>query len=67
MCAQADSHIFWNDKKGKCGGYLDVDMNASKKNLVDAPIENLFWDDPPPGNVALEFMPVSAGVAPFAC
>ena len=25
-------------------------MNASKKNLVDAPIENLFWDDPPPGH-----------------
>lgn len=44
------SHIFWNDKKGKCGGYLDVDMNASKKNLVDAPIENLFWDKPPAGH-----------------
>eukprot|EP01043_Picozoa_sp_COSAG02_P034428 COSAG02_NODE_2405_length_8933_cov_133.975209_3_plen_89_part_00 len=25
-------------------------MNASKKNLVDAPIENLFWDKPPPGH-----------------
>ena len=23
-------HIFWNHKKGQCGGHLDVDMNASR-------------------------------------
>ena len=51
---QGGSHIFWNDKKGKCGGHLDVDMNASKKNLVDTPIENIFWDKPPPGDTAVE-------------
>ena len=35
-------HIFWNNKKGKCGGHLDVDMNATTKHMVSAPIENIF-------------------------
>jgi uncharacterized protein YfaP (DUF2135 family) len=35
-------HIFWNNKKGKCGGHLDVDMNATTKHMVSDPIENIF-------------------------
>ena len=35
-------HIFWNNKKGKCGGHLDVDMNANRKHMVSKPIENIF-------------------------
>ena len=27
-------HIFWNNKKGKCGGHLDVDMNANRKHMM---------------------------------
>eukprot|EP01043_Picozoa_sp_COSAG02_P071976 COSAG02_NODE_13376_length_1402_cov_0.997698_1_plen_106_part_00 len=39
-----DEHIHWNNKKGKqCGGHLDVDMNASDRNLSSTPIENMVW------------------------
>jgi|EP01043_Picozoa_sp_COSAG02_P035244 MHS family proline/betaine transporter-like MFS transporter len=39
-----DEHLHWNNHKGKrCGGHLDVDMNASDRNLSSAPIENLVW------------------------
>lgn len=47
------SHIFWNDKKGKCGGHLDVDMNASDKHLSGCPVENIFWEHPPKGKYRL--------------
>jgi hypothetical protein len=43
-------HIFRNQRKGKCGGHLDVDMHATDKNLTKAPVENMYWDEPvPPG------------------
>ena len=39
-----DEHIHWKNKKGKlCGGHLDVDMNASDRNLSSMPIENIVW------------------------
>lgn len=40
--SHGDSHIFWNNKKGKCGGHLDVDMNATRKHMISTPIENIF-------------------------
>jgi uncharacterized protein YfaP (DUF2135 family) len=27
-----------------------VDMNASENHLTTQPIENMYWDEPPPGN-----------------
>lgn len=37
-------HLHWNNKKGKrCGGHLDVDMNASERHLSSTPIENMVW------------------------
>lgn len=42
MAQGETGHIFWNNKKGGCGGHLDVDMNASTKNMISAPIENIF-------------------------
>jgi hypothetical protein len=42
-------HIHWNQKRGTCGGHLDVDMHATDKNLTQAPVENMYWDRPPPG------------------
>lgn len=47
------SHIFWNDKKGKCGGHLDVDMNASDRHVTGCPVENIFWEHPPKGKYRL--------------
>lgn len=43
-------HIFWNHKKAKCGGHLDVDMNASDKHLTTEGCENIYWQDPPKGH-----------------
>jgi len=43
-------HIFWNHKMGKCGGHLDVDMNASDKHLTSEGCENIYWKDPPRGH-----------------
>merc|ERR1711939_1303402 len=47
------SHIHWNDKKGKCGGHLDVDMNASDKHCTSCAVENIFWEHPPNGRYRL--------------
>jgi hypothetical protein len=43
----AGGHIWWSEKKGTCGGHLDVDMNATERHLSTSPIENLVWDKPP--------------------
>ncbi len=40
-------HIFFAHKESSCGGWLDVDMNASKVSLE--PIENIFWASSPNG------------------
>jgi hypothetical protein len=37
------STISWSNRVGVNGGMLDVDMNASFVNLVDDPVENVFW------------------------
>jgi len=37
------SHIFYGDKEA-CGGYLDVDMNASGEKSEE-PVENVFFGD----------------------
>ena len=44
------SHIFWNSKVGTCGGYLDVDKNASDKHLTSEAVENMFWKKAPAGH-----------------
>jgi len=43
-------HIFWNHKRSKCGGHLDVDMNASDKHLTTEGCENIYWQDPQIGH-----------------
>ena len=65
------SHIFYEHghRKGTCGGHLDVDMNAKRKNSNDKPIENILWEDPPKGHyrfwVEAVDMERFAGATPF--
>lgn len=35
-------HIQYNNKKGRCGGHLDLDMNGLDLNS-ETPVENMRW------------------------
>lgn len=37
------SQINWVNKRGLCGGMLDIDMNAHAHMLSNRPVENVFW------------------------
>lgn len=39
------SQINWTNKRGPCGGMLDIDMNAHPQMVSNRPIENIFWPD----------------------
>lgn len=39
------SQINWTNKRGPCGGMLDIDMNAHPQMVSNRPIENVFWPD----------------------
>lgn len=41
-------HLYYAYKESNCGGWLDVDMNASSISLE--PIENIFWASSPSGD-----------------
>lgn len=40
-----NSQINWMNKRGSCGGMLDIDMNAHPQLVSQTPIENIFWPD----------------------
>lgn len=37
------SMISWMNRRGLCGGFLDVDANANPGMLTRIPVENIFW------------------------
>lgn len=37
------SMISWMNRRGLCGGFLDVDANANPGILTRIPVENIFW------------------------
>jgi len=47
LASGGKEHIFFRNKAGT-GGALDVDANAGN-NVVDDPVENIYWDKPPAG------------------
>jgi hypothetical protein len=51
-----DSHIWYRNKQGTCGGVLDVDANASQSQMFNEPVENIFWNNPTMGEYKVEVM-----------
>jgi len=43
------THTIYYRNKEAAGGKLDVDMHARDSELVDEPVENIFWKKPPAG------------------
>jgi membrane-bound inhibitor of C-type lysozyme len=41
--------IHYSKTISKSGGKLDIDANASDETILDNPVENIFWQDPPKG------------------
>lgn len=41
-------HLYFGHRESRCGGWLDIDMNASSISLE--PIENIFWASSPSGH-----------------
>lgn len=41
-------HMYYAHKESRCGGWLDVDMNAGGRYSLE-PIENIFWASSPNG------------------
>lgn len=41
-------HMYFGHKESRCGGWLDVDMNAGGQQSLE-PIENIFWASSPSG------------------
>jgi len=37
------SEINWQSRRGRYGGYLDIDMNAGGGQISRTPVENIFW------------------------
>jgi len=37
------SMISWMNRRGLCGGFLDVDANANSGMLTRIPVENIYW------------------------
>mmetsp|Transcript_15096 Transcript_15096/g.23020 ORF Transcript_15096/g.23020 Transcript_15096/m.23020 type:complete len:325 (-) Transcript_15096:327-1301(-) len=52
-CKGNNDHIFYSNKKA-AGGVLDVDMHASGGAIVDEPVENIYWAEPPAGEYRVE-------------
>ena len=40
--------LMYNNKRGRCGGYLDLDMNGLDKHS-ETPVENMRWTSAPEG------------------
>ena len=43
MVVQGNSYINWTNRLGRCGGCLDIDMNAHPSVQSNRPVENIFW------------------------
>lgn len=44
----SNEEIFFGHKESRCGGWLDIDMNAGSNHSLE-PIENVFWASSPNG------------------
>jgi len=47
------NQVYFKERKHTCGdgeGFLDLDANASDDSVMTNPQENIFWNNPSPGN-----------------
>jgi hypothetical protein len=50
VCPNGEEINWRAANRQRCGGKLDIDANNGRTPPIDNPVENVSWDDPPPGH-----------------
>jgi len=52
--ASGNKEEIWYSRKQGTGGKLDVDANARDSEVINEPVENIYWDEPPAGHYSID-------------
>jgi hypothetical protein len=64
VCPSGEEINWRAANRQRCGGKLDIDANNGRGPLSETPVENVFWDDPPPGRYRILVQNYKRNAAP---